>query len=111
MSYKDYKDRKVPEDAVKSHAEALAAMDCLLHHLNDEEAIEPWLSDGVPDSDSWGLLGADGDGPEAVTDRREYYEGLVRDMTIGEFEGMTETFARIVKGQCFRMKYTPRAFV
>ena len=111
MSYKDDKDRKIPDAAVKSHAEALAAMDCLLHHLNDEEAIEPWLSDGVPDSDSWGLLGADSDGPEAVADRRKYYEDLVSDMTIGEFEGMAEIFARIVKGQCFRVKYAPRAFI
>jgi hypothetical protein len=111
MPYKDYKNRKVPDAAVKSHAEALAAMDCLLHHLNDEEAIEPWLANGVPDSDSWCLLGTSGDGPDAVAGRRRYYEDLVRDMTIGEFEEMAELFARLIKGQCFRVEYTPRAFI
>ena len=51
MVFADYKDIKLREGDVASHAEVLAAMDCLVHHLNDEEASEGWLSDHLPDGD------------------------------------------------------------
>lgn len=55
--FSEYRDQKIPEDEVGSHAECLAAMDCLMHHMNDEDEIACWLQDGVPDSDNWRPFG------------------------------------------------------
>lgn len=39
----------IAESRRRSRAEVLYCLDILLRHLNDEEAITPWLYNGVPD--------------------------------------------------------------
>lgn len=107
MSFKDVKDKKIAAEEVGSHAECLAAMDCLMHHMNDEDEIACWLQDGVPDSDNWRPFE---DVSSEPGDRRDYYEGLARGMTYGDYEACVMVFAHTVKAQCFETKYSPRAF-
>lgn len=113
MALADYKDKKLRESDVASHAEVLAAMDCLVHHLNDEEASEVWLADHLPDGDDWRLLDVPSPGRAyaVAANRKRTYEDMARSMTYGEYEGHVKAFARIVRRQCFETKYTPRAFV
>ena len=106
MSFKDIREKKIPEDEVGSHAECLAAMDCLMHHMSDEDETACWLQDGVPDSGFWPVLGTE----EIMGDRRDYYEGLVQGMTYGDYEACVMIFAHAVKAQCFKTKYQPRSF-
>lgn len=40
---------EISESRHHSRAEILYCLDILLRHLNDEEALLPWLSDGAPD--------------------------------------------------------------
>lgn len=82
----------------KSRAEVLCAMDCLMHHLNDEYAIEPWLENGVPDGMPWNVL-------EADADRFADYLGLAQEMSDEEFEDMVKLFAQTVRQECFSVKY------
>lgn len=107
MSFKDIREKKIAAEEVGSHAECLAAMDCLMHHMNDEDEIECWLQDGVPDSDNWRPFEGISSDP---ADRRDYYEDLVRGMTYGDYEACVMIFAHAVKAQCFRTKYQPRSF-
>ena len=105
--FSEYRDQKIPEDEVGSHAECLAAMDCLMHHMSDEDEIACWLQDGVPDSDNWRPFEDVSSDP---ADRRDYYEDLARGMTYGDYEACVMIFAHAVKAQCFRTKYQPRSF-
>lgn len=108
MSFKDMRDKKIAAEEVESHAECLAAMDCLMHHMNDEDEIECWLQDGVPDNSHWDVLGLK---PRLqLEDKVEFYTELVRDMTYGDYEACVMIFAYAVKEQCFSSKYTPRVF-
>jgi hypothetical protein len=84
----------------RSRAEALCAMDCLMHHLNDEEDIEGWLMNGVPDGGPWGVL--DGTDPK---ERLDYYMPFVDD-----FEEHAKLFARIVRRVCFKTTYKKGGF-
>lgn len=113
MVFADYKDKKLQEHDVASHAEVLAAMDCLVHHLNDEEASEGWLSNHLPDGDDWHLLDVPSPGKAwaVAAERKRTYEDMARDMTYGAYEDHVKAFARLVRGQCFETKYAPRAFV
>ena len=79
-----------------SKAEALMAMDILMHHLNDECDAEGWLVNGVPDG-----------GPllRMTQEQREYYEQFV-----DSFEELTKLFAKIVRRVCFKVKYEPKGF-
>lgn len=108
MSFKESREKKIEEAAVESHAECLAAMDCLMHHLNDEDEIAYWLRDGVPDNSHWNILNAKPRNPP--DNRTGFYTELVKNMTYGDFEACVMMFALAVKAQCFTMKYTPRAF-
>ena len=105
--FQEYREDKIREDEVESHAECLAAMDCLMHHMNDEDEIGAWLQDGVPDSDDWHPFE---DVSSTPGDRRDYYTDLVRNMTYGDYEACVEIFACAVKAQCFTTKYQPRSF-
>lgn len=109
----DNKDKKLCESDVSSHAEVLAAMDCLVHHLNDEEELEGWFVYHLPDNDDWRLLDVPSPGKAyaVAADRKRIYEDMARGMTYGEYEDHVKEFARIVRRQCFETKYTPRAFV
>ena len=109
MSFKDIREKKIPEDEVGSHAECLAAMDCLMHHMSDEDEIACWLQAGVPDNSHWDLLGTK---PRLLpdNDRAEFYEDLARGMTYGDYEACVMIFANAVRAQCFKTKYQPRSF-
>ena len=108
MSFKGIRDQKIPEDQVGSHAECLAAMDCLMHHMSDEDEIACWLQDGVPDNSHWDLLDTK---PRLLPDeRKEFYTDLARNMTYGDYEACVKIFACAVKAQCFSTKYQPRSF-
>ena len=112
--FSEYRDQKIPEDEVESHAECLAAMDCLMHHMNDEDEIGAWLQDGVPDDSCWHPFDEAKEGPRGLSygpaARRWFYKGLVRNMTYGDYEACVKIFACAVKAQCFKTKYQPRSF-
>lgn len=109
MSFKNIREKQIPEDEVGSHAECLAAMDCLMHHMSDEDEIACWLQNGVPDNSHWDLLNVK---PRLLfdNDRADFYEDLVRGMTYGDYEACVMIFAHAVKAQCFKTKYQPRSF-
>jgi len=81
-------------ERVKSRAAVLCAMDCIMHHLNDECDIEAWLMLGVPDGGPFDVM--DDTSP---AERLDYYESFADDET---FEDMVKLFARIVKRVCFK---------
>ena len=93
----------MPKDAatidprvVESRAEALMAMDVLMKHLNDEDDLGCWLTNGVPD----------GAPPLHMTpEQLEYYSQFVDD-----FEEMVKVFAMTVRSVCFRTHYEPKGF-
>lgn len=103
MKFKDYREDPIPDSERRSYAECLAAMDCLMHHMNDEDEIARWLTDGVPDNDHWRVNTPD---PE----RAEFYYDLTDGMTYGEYEACVKIFACAVKAQCFETRYQPRSF-
>ena len=78
----------------KSRAEVLCAIDCIMHHLNDECDNESWLALGVPDGGPWDVLGAD-----TPDTRLEYYMQFAENGD--EFEEMVELFAKIIRRVCF----------
>jgi len=96
-------DRVAKARMEKSRAEILCAMDCLIHHLNDEDAMEAWLVNGVPDGLSWDVLNAN-------ADRYADYMSIAQDMEDKEFEDIVHLFARIVKRECFKTVYEPKTF-
>lgn len=101
--FSEYKEMKFLNSERLSCAEVLAAMDCLMHHLNDEDAIACWLQDGVPDNDHWRINDSD---PE----RAKFYYDMTGGMTYGDFEEYVKIFACAVKSQCFKTSYLPRSF-
>lgn len=104
MNFKDYRDKPIPNSERQSCAEVLCAVDCLMHHMNDEDEIACWLQDGVQDNVHWRVS-------EPDLDRADFYYDLTGGMTYGEYESFVRMFANAVKRQCFATKYTPRAFV
>lgn len=83
-----------------SRAEVLCAMDVLMHHLSDENSIEPWLANGMPDG-----LGTDILNPSSGKNRLYDYidhGGMPDD----DFEGIVKLFASIVRDECFNTKPT-----
>lgn len=68
-------------------ARLMFCMDYLMHNINDEEAIAPWLQDGPPD----GLYQASQEPPS------EEYEEL--DLSDKEFERMVGMFIKILAGE------------
>lgn len=92
----DNKTSLVDRYVAASKAEALMAMDILMHHLNDERDAEGWLVNGVPDG-----------GPllRMTPEQMEYYTQFV-----GDFEELTKLFAKTVRRVCFKVKYEPKGF-
>lgn len=88
---------------VKSRAAVLCAMDCIMHHLNDECDIEGWLMNGVPDGGPFDVI--DNTSPD---ERLDYYGSFTDDET---FEDNVRLFATIVKRVCFKKgEYQARGF-
>lgn len=88
----------------RGKVEVVAAMDALMHHLNDEEALVPWLSDGVPDDMDHDVFPRDG---KAKLDE---YTAAYGDMPDEDFEDMVRLFATIVRRACFKTTYRKKAF-
>lgn len=82
-------------------AEVLAAMDCLMHHLSDEEDFERWKMNAMPDMFNWNILDWD---PREASKRTKDYVNAVENMTDGEYDSITRMFADIVRFQCFETK-------
>lgn len=101
--FSEYKDKLLPNSERQSCAEVLAAMDCLMHHMADEDAIACWLQNGVPDNDHWRMNEPD---PE----RAEFYYDVTEGMTYCDYEACVMIFAHTVKEQCFKTRYQPRSF-
>lgn len=74
-------------DQTIRRARLLYCMDYIMHHLSDEEAIEPWLADGAPD----GLYQT---APEPLA-------GDYRDLELGdtEFNEMVGLFIKTLAGE------------
>ena len=88
----------------RGKVEVVAAMDALMHHLNDEEALAPWLSDGVPDDMDHDVFPCDG---RAKLDE---YTAAYGDLSDDDFEDMVRLFATIVRRECFKTTYRKKAF-
>ena len=86
---------------IVNKAEVLAAMDCLMHHLSDEEDFESWKINAMPDMFNWNILDWD---PGEASKRTEDYVRAVENMTDHEYECITHMFADIVRCQCFDTK-------
>lgn len=98
MSMETPKDAAILDPEVtESRAEVLFAMDILMRHLNDEDDIEAWLMDGVPDGAPVFRM------PQETLN---YYLGCLDD----GFEDIVRLFARIVRRTCFKTTYEPKGF-
>lgn len=82
---------------MESRAEVLFAMDLLMHHLNDEDDIEGWLMNGVPDGAPVFRMSDEHLG---------YYLACLDD----GFEDIVRLFAKIVRRVCFKITYEPKGF-
>ena len=89
-----------------SCAEILCAMDCLMHHLNDDNGqdLEDWMFSAIPANDKWKLMRTD-------KTRKNFYYNIVKDMSPSSFEMIVMLFANFVKDKCFDVRYNPRAFL
>ena len=88
----------------RGKVEVVAAMDALLHHLHDEEALVPWLSDGVPDDMDHDVF------PRDVKAKLDEYTAAYGDLSDEDFEDMVRLFATIVRRACFKTTYRKKAF-
>lgn len=70
--------RDFKEDVINSRIAVLKAMDNAIRNMNDEEVLDPWLMDGVPD-DAW---------EEDYVDIASDHEGYIE---------IVRLFAKIVK--------------
>lgn len=102
--FEDNRQKKIAAEELHSHAQCLAAMDCLMHHISGEDELDCWLQAGIPDNVHWSVT-------EPDLDRAKFYYDLAKGMTYGDYESCVMIFAHAVKAQCFRTKYAPRAFV
>jgi hypothetical protein len=85
-------------------AEVLAAMHCLVGHLNDPEEYRHWNECAIPDeypNDFWSF---------EEMDRRKFLD-LAKGMSDESFECICYSFASIIAGQCFENKYKPGKFI
>lgn len=103
MKFNDYREKPIPDSERRSCAEVLAAMDCLMHHMSDEDELGAWIQDGVQDNDHWRMNTPD-------QNRAEFYHDITEGMTYDDYEACVKIFACAVKAQCFKTKYQPRSF-
>lgn len=72
-----------------TRARLLYCMDFIMHHMADDEAASPWLSDGVPD----GLF------QESQPPPAEEYENIV--VSDEEFDEHVALFTRTLVGEVY----------
>ena len=77
-----------------ARAKILCAMDVLVGHLSDEDAIEPWLADGLPDGMCRDIL----DPQKSEDVLYDYWDAS--DMSRDEFERMCKLFVNTIRAGC-----------
>ena len=93
---------------LRCRAEMLAAMDCLMHHLDDSEDRNQFEAVAIPnEGQDRHILDVD---PKRATDRRNFYAEMAKRMSDNEFECVVHTFADIVRGHCFSLSYNKGRF-
>lgn len=85
-------------EEIANRAEVLAAMDCLMHHLKNEDQLKQWTGEVVPDEHNWNIL--DWDASEGTERTRAYME-LAKSMSRQRFERCVHLFACIVRSEVF----------
>jgi len=104
-TYSEYEEELGPK--VSDRAEVLAAIDCLMHHLKDDDQFFNFSAVAINDEYNWNLLDWD---PLAGASRCESYMELANGMDEAEFNKIVMTFATIVRTECFESSYRPGAF-
>lgn len=92
---------------VIAKAEVLAAMDCLVHHLDSKDLVDLWELDAFSNDYNWDILDCD---PGESACRTEDYIKLARDSSEWKFNTIVMTFGHIMKRAMFREEYVPGAF-
>ena len=93
---------------IESRAEMLAAMDCIMSHLVDEDDRTQWFAVAITnEGQDRHLLDTH---VEKAERRKEFYYGVAGSMSCSEFECVVRTFADIVSGQCFVTEYQRGVF-
>lgn len=85
-------------EEIANRAEVIAAIDCLMHHLKNEDQIKQWTGELVPDEHNWNIL--DWDAAEGAERTRSYME-LAKSMSRQRFERCVHLFACIVRSEVF----------
>lgn len=85
-------------EEIANRAEVLAAMDCLMHHLKNEDQLKQWTGEIVPDENNWNIL--DWDAAEGAERTKAYME-LAKSMSRQRFERCVHLFACIVRSEVF----------
>lgn len=104
-TYSEYEEELGPK--VSDRAEVLAAIDCLMHHLKDDDQFFNFSAVAIKDEHNWNLLDWD---PLAGASRCESYMEIAKNMDEAEFDKIVMTFATIVRTECFESSYRPGAF-
>lgn len=95
-SFADF-ENKLGEE-IANRAEVLAAMDCLMHHLKNENQLKQWTREIVPDEHNWNILDWD---PAEGAERTRAYMELAKSMSRQRFERCVHLFACIVRSEAF----------
>lgn len=85
-------------EEIANRAEVLAAMDCLMHHLKNEDQLKQWTCEIVPDECNWNILDWD---PAESAERTRAYMELAKSMSRQRFERCVHVFACIVRSEAF----------
>jgi len=83
-------------EGVASRAEVIAAMNCLIHHLKNEEVAMFWIDffEGVIGDPNWNILDWD---PGEGAFRLEAYTKIAKGMSDAQFEGLCQMFLSSIK--------------
>lgn len=95
-SFADFENKLGEEIATR--ADVLAAMDCLMHHLKNEDQLKQWTCEIVPDEYNWNILDCD---PAESAERTRAYMELAKSMSRQRFERCVHVFACIVRSEAF----------
>ena len=85
-------------EEIANRAEVLAAMDCLMHHLKNEDQLKQWTGEIVSDEYNWNILDWD---PAESAERTRAYMELAKSMSRQRFERCVHLFACIVRSEVF----------
>jgi len=92
---------------MQMRAEMLMAMDCLMHHLRDNEDRQQWVMNALREGLRRDILNYADNAPEI---RALQYMSAAESMTDDQFMCVIYTFADIIRSQCFSSTFNPSAF-